>query len=125
MIKTMEQLSHYVLIEKLGSGSAGIVYKAQDRRQGRIVALKVLRKNQPAKALEQFQREINYTSKLNDKTIVRFNSVETLADGQTLLVMPFIEGKTLDKLLIPLPLQEVLTIMEQIATTLLTPISKT
>jgi serine/threonine protein kinase len=111
----MQQLSHYLLIEKLGGGSAGVVYKAQDRRQGRTVALKVIRTCQQGKAKEQFEREVQTSQHLKHPNIAGIESVETLDDGRLLITMPFLEGKTVDKLLVPISLNEALTVITQTA----------
>lgn len=112
----MQQLSHYLLIEKLGGGSAGVVYKAQDRRQGKTVALKVIRGGQHKKAKEQFEREIGISQHLQHPNIAGIETVETLDDGRLLIVMPFLEGKTVDKLLVPVSLHDALNIVTQTAT---------
>jgi serine/threonine protein kinase/tetratricopeptide (TPR) repeat protein len=112
----VQQLSHYLLIEKLGGGSAGVVYKAQDRRQGRTVALKVIRKGtQYGKAKEQFEREIAASQQLEHPHIAGIETVETLDDGQLLVVMPFLDGKTVDKLLVPISFGQALEIITQTA----------
>jgi serine/threonine protein kinase/tetratricopeptide (TPR) repeat protein len=114
--RKVQQLSHYLLIEKLGGGSAGVVYKAQDRRQGRTVALKVIRKgSQYGKAKEQFERELLASQQLEHPHIAGIETVETLGDGQLLVVMPFLAGKTVDKLLVPISFKEALNIIEQTA----------
>jgi serine/threonine protein kinase/tetratricopeptide (TPR) repeat protein len=113
--KGVEQLSHYLLIEKLGGGSAGVVYKAQDRRQGRTVALKVIRASQHKKAKEQFEREMQASRHLEHPHIAGLENVETLDDGRSLIVMPFLDGKTLDKLLVPISFNEALSIVTQTA----------
>ncbi len=113
---SVEQLGNYLLIEKLGGGSAGLVYKAQDRRQGRIVALKVIRNAQkPLKAKDQFEREFFTSQRLKHPHIANLESIETLDDGRLLIVMPFLDGKTLDKLLIPISFREALSIITQTA----------
>jgi eukaryotic-like serine/threonine-protein kinase len=114
--RKVQQLSHYLLIEKLGGGSAGVVYKAQDCRQGRTVALKVIRKgSQYGKAKEQFERELLASQQLEHPHIAGIETVETLGDGQLLVVMPFLAGKTVDKLLVPISFKGALNIIEQTA----------
>jgi tetratricopeptide (TPR) repeat protein len=112
----VQSLSHYLLIEKLGGGSAGVVYKAQDRRQGRTVALKIIRATQSRKAKEQFEREVGISQHLQHPNIAGIENVETYNDGRLLIIMPFLEGKTVDKLLVPISFQEALNIITQTAT---------
>jgi serine/threonine protein kinase/tetratricopeptide (TPR) repeat protein len=109
----VQQLSDYLLIEKLGGGGSGVVYKAQDRRQGRIVALKVTRAAQHQKANTQFERELAASQSLQHPHIAGIENIETLDDGRLLIVMPFLEGKTVDKLLVPISFQEALNIIIQ------------
>lgn len=111
----VQQLSHYLLIDKLGGGSAGVVYKAQDRRQGRTLALKVIRASQHGKAKEQFEREIKASQHLTHPNIAGIESLETLDDGRLLIVMPFLDGKTVDKLLVPISFNDSLSIITQTA----------
>jgi serine/threonine protein kinase/tetratricopeptide (TPR) repeat protein len=112
----VEQLSHYLLIEKLGGGSAGIVYKAQDRRQGRTVALKVIHRGiRHSKAKAQFERELQASQHLSHPHIAGIETVEILDDGRLLIVMPFLDGKTVDKLLVPVSFSQALDIITQTA----------
>lgn len=119
----MERLGRYELLEELGRGAMGVVYKARDPRIDRLVALKViasvegLESAQVQQRRERFQREARAAGRLAHPNIVTVHDVGE-DQGRAFLVMELIEGQTLDRLLRarrPLPLDEVLTIGEQAA----------
>src|SRR6267154_6040889 len=113
-----QSISHYRVLEKLGTGGMGIVYKAQDLRLERYVALKFLPDNltNDTQALERFRREALAASALNHANICTVHDIGE-QDGKPFLAMEFIEGETLRQHVNGKPLltEEILNLGIQIA----------
>jgi serine/threonine-protein kinase len=90
----------YVLLEKLGEGGMGVVFKARHSRLGRITAVKIIRPDHLSKpeAVRRFRREMRAVAQLDHPNLVRAYDADEI-DGKHLLVMEFVEGTTLSRLI--------------------------
>jgi serine/threonine protein kinase/predicted Zn-dependent protease len=112
-------ISHYKILEKLGRGGMGVVYKAQDLRLDRFVALKFLPPHLDSSEEEKkrFMHEAKAASGLEHQNICNIHEIDETEDGQLFICMAYYDGETLKKRIerSPLLLEELLSVAIQIA----------
>ncbi|MEJ2582211.1 MAG: serine/threonine-protein kinase, partial [Acidobacteriota bacterium] len=117
-IETGQQLSHYRLIEKIGEGGMGVVWKAEDTRLHRHVALKIVPegKEEHSRAIERHLREARAASALNHPSICSIYDIGEW-EGRHFIVMELLEGRSLRQHIQgkPLEIEEAIDLVIQVS----------
>jgi tetratricopeptide (TPR) repeat protein/TolB-like protein len=112
-------VSHYTILEKLGGGGMGVVYKAEDTRLKRFVALKFLppELTHDELAKERFEQEARAASALDHSNVCTIHEIDETEDGQVFICMAYYDGETLKHRLTrgPLTMDDTLNIVLQVA----------